>query len=142
MKIAIGADHGGFLLKEAIKKHLTAHGIQFKDFGTFDESSVDYPDIGKQVARSVAAKKYRFGILVCGTGQGMAMVANKIKRIRAAVCHNVFTSTMSRAHNDANILSLGGRVITKKMALKIVDVFLKTPFEGGRHLRRVRKIDG
>jgi ribose 5-phosphate isomerase B len=142
MKIAIGSDHGGFLLKEEIKKHLGSLRVPFKDFGTFDEASVDYPDIGKRVAKSVASKKFRFGILVCGTGQGMAMVANKVKGIRAAVCHNVYTARMSRAHNDANILSLGGRVLTKAMAIKIVDAFLKTPFEGGRHLRRVRKIDG
>ena len=142
MKIAIGADHGGFLLKEAIKKHLASLKVPFKDLGTFSEESVDYPDIGKNVARSVASKKFRFGILVCGTGQGMAMVANKVKGIRAAVCHNVFTAKMSRAHNDANILTLGGRVLNKATALKLVDVFLRTPFDGGRHLRRVKKIDG
>jgi ribose 5-phosphate isomerase B len=141
MKLAIGSDHGGFLLKEAIKKHLVSLNVPFKDYGTFSEESMDYPDIGKRVARSVASKKFRFGILVCGTGQGMAMVANKVKGIRAAVCHNVYTAKMSRAHNDANILTLGGRVLNKATALKLVDVFLKAPFEGGRHLRRVKKID-
>ena len=140
MKISIGADHGGFKLKEEIKDHLKKRKIAFKDLGTFSEESVDYPDIGKRVARAVASKKYKFGILVCGTGLGMSMVANRVKGIRAALCHNVYTAKMSRAHNDANILCLGGRVLKKALALKIVDAFLKTPFEGGRHLRRVKKI--
>jgi len=140
MKISIGADHGGFKLKEEIKDHLKKRKIAFKDLGTFSEESVDYPDIGKRVARAVASKKYKFGILVCGTGLGMSMVANRVKGIRAALCHNVYTAKMSRAHNDANILCLGGRVLKKALALKIVEAFLKTPFEGGRHLRRVRKI--
>ena len=140
MKIAIGADHGGFKLKEEIKDHLKKRKIAFRDLGTFSDEPVDYPDIGKRVARAVASKKYRFGILVCGTGLGMSMVANKVAGIRAAVCHNVYTAGMSRAHNDANILALGGRVTKKAMAMRIVDAFLRTPFEGGRHLRRVRKI--
>jgi len=141
MKIAIGSDHGGYLLKEDIKKHLTKRKAEFKDFGAYSEVSVDYPDIGKKVAKAVASKKYKFGILVCGTGLGMSMVANKVRGIRAALCHSVYTAQMSRAHNDANVLSLGGRVLKKELALKIVDAFLKTPFEGGRHLRRVRKIE-
>jgi ribose 5-phosphate isomerase B len=141
MKIAIGSDHGGYRLKEEIKAYLKRRKISFKDFGSFSEESVDYPDIGKKVAKAVASKKYKFGILVCGTGLGMSMVANKVKGIRAALCHNVYTAQMSRAHNDANVLSLGGRVLKKALALKIVDAFLKTPFEGGRHLRRVRKIE-
>jgi ribose 5-phosphate isomerase B len=141
MKIAIGADHGGYRLKEEIKAYLKRRKISFKDFGSFSEESVDYPDIGKKVAKAVASKKYKFGILVCGTGLGMSMVANKVKGIRAALCHNVYTAQMSRAHNDANVLSLGGRVLKKALALKIVDAFLKTAFEGGRHLRRVRKIE-
>jgi ribose 5-phosphate isomerase B len=140
MKIAVGSDHAGFKLKEETKDHLEKRGIGFKDFGAFSGESVDYPDIGKKVAKAVASKKYKFGILVCGTGLGMAMVANKAAGIRAAVCHNVYTAVMSRAHNDANILSLGGRVLKRAAAMKIVDAFLKTPFEGGRHLRRVRKI--
>ena len=141
MKIAIGSDHGGYLLKEDIKKHLTKRKAEFKDFGAYSEVSVDYPDIGKKVAKAVASKKCKFGILVCGTGLGMSMVANKVRGIRAALCHSVYTAQMSRAHNDANVLSLGGRVLKKELALKIVDAFLKTPFEGGRHLRRVRKIE-
>ncbi len=141
MKIAIGSDHGGFKLKEEVKKHLKKRSIVFRDLGTFSEESVDYPDIAKKVAKAVASKKYRFGILVCGTGLGMAMAANKAAGIRAAVCHNVYTAKMSRAHNDANILSLGGRVLKRAAAMKIVDAFLKTPFEGGRHLRRIKKIE-
>ena len=141
MKIAIGSDHGGYLLKEDIKKYLSKSKIGSKDFGAYREESVDYPDIGKKVAKAVASKKFKFGILVCGTGLGMSMVANRVKGIRAALCHNVYTAKMSRAHNDANILCLGGRVLKKALALKIVEAFLKTPFEGGRHLRRVRKIE-
>jgi ribose 5-phosphate isomerase B len=140
MKIAIGSDHGGYLLKENITRYLNKRKVGFKDFGAYSEESVDYPDIGRKVAKAVASKKFKFGILVCGTGLGMAMVANKVRGVRAAVCHNVYTAKMSRAHNDANILSLGGRVLKKALAKKIVDAFLRTPFEGGRHLRRVRKI--
>ena len=140
MKIAIGSDHGGYLLKENITRYLNKRKVGFKDFGAYSEESVDYPDIGRKVAKAVASKKFKFGILVCGTGLGMAMVANKVRGVRAAVCHNVYTAKMSRAHNDANILSLGGRVLKKALAKKIVDAFLRTPYEGGRHLRRVRKI--
>jgi ribose 5-phosphate isomerase B len=140
MKIVIGSDHGGYKLKEKIKIFLKKRKVAFKDLGTFSEDPVDYPDIGRAVAKAVAAKKFKFGILTCGTGIGMAMAANKVAGIRAAVAHNVYTAQMSRAHNDANILALGGRVLRTAMALKIVDAFLKTPFEGGRHLRRVRKI--
>ncbi|MFH1709570.1 MAG: ribose 5-phosphate isomerase B [bacterium] len=142
MKIAIGSDHGGLKLKEKVRKHLQKRKIDFKDLGTFSEESVDYPDIGRRVAKAVASGKYKFGILFCGTGLGMSMVANKVAGIRAAVCHNIYTARMSRAHNDANILSLGGRVLKRPMAIKMVDTFLKTPFEGGRHLRRVKKIEG
>ncbi len=140
MKIAIGSDHGGFKLKEKIKLFLKRRRIAFKDLGTFSAEPVDYPDFAKAVAKAVASKKYKYGILLCGTGIGMAMAANKIAGIRAAVAHNVYTARMSRAHNDANILALGGRVLRTGTALKLVDVFLKTPFEGGRHLRRVNKI--
>lgn len=140
MKIAIGSDHGGYKLKEEIKKHLRSKRLSFKDFGAFSEGSVDYPDFGKMVAKAVASKKFKFGILVCGTGIGMSMVANKVAGIRAALCHSVYTAKMSRAHNDANILAMGERVLKRRTALKIVDTFLRTPFEGGRHLRRIRKI--
>jgi ribose 5-phosphate isomerase B len=140
MKIAIGSDHGGYKLKEKIKGFLKRRKIAFKDFGTFSEEPVDYPDIGKAVAKAVAAKKFKFGILTCGTGIGMAMAANKVAGIRAAVAHDLYTAQKSRAHNDANILALGGRVLRTGMALKMVHAFLRTPFEGGRHLRRVKKI--
>jgi ribose 5-phosphate isomerase B len=140
VKIAIGSDHGGLELKEEITKHLKNKKISYKDFGTYTEDPVDYPDIARMVAKEVARKNFNFGILVCGTGLGMAIAANKIKKIRAATCHNVYTAQMARAHNNANILTVGGRVLTKTLALKIVDAFLNTPFEGGRHLKRVKKI--
>ncbi|MBU0686557.1 MAG: ribose 5-phosphate isomerase B [Candidatus Margulisbacteria bacterium] len=140
MKIAIGSDHGGYELKEYLKKYLARKRHQTTDFGTFNHDSVDYPDIAKPVGRSVAKKDYHFGILICGTGIGICIAANKVPGIRAAVCHNVYTSQMAREHNDANVLCLGGRVVTKKMALNILKIFLKTKFAGGRHLRRVRKI--
>ncbi len=142
MKIAIGSDHGGFVLKEAVVKHLKKRGKRFKDFGSFSPGSVDYPDIARKAARAVASGKFRFGILVCGTGMGMAIAANKVKGIRAVTAHNGYTARMGRAHNDANVLTLGGRVLDKRTALKIVDVFLSTPFEGGRHTRRVGKLEG
>jgi ribose 5-phosphate isomerase B len=140
VKIAIGSDHGGLELKEEITKYLKNKKISYKDFGTYTEDPVDYPDIARMVAKEVARKNFSFGILVCGTGLGMAIAANKIKKIRAATCHNVYTAQMARAHNNANILTLGGRVLTKTLALMIVDAFLTTPFEGGRHLKRVKKI--
>jgi ribose 5-phosphate isomerase B len=141
MKLAIGSDHGGFALKEAIVRHLKKHRVAVKDFGIFTPDPVDYPDIAKKVSKAVARKSFKFGILVCGTGLGMAITANKVRGIRAVTVHNVFTAKMSRAHNDANVLTLGGRVLDNRSALKIVDTFLATPFEGGRHLRRVRKIE-
>lgn len=142
MKIALGSDHGGYELKEKILAHLKRRHIVVKDFGTYSLESVDYPDIARKVSKAVVSRRYRFGILVCGTGLGMAITANKVRGIRAVTVHNVFTAKMSRAHNDANVLTLGGRVLDTRMALRIVDTFLKTPFEGGRHLRRVRKIEG
>lgn len=141
MKIALGADHGGYELKEKIAGYLKSRKIAFKDFGTFSVESVDYPDIAKKVARAVAAKKFKYGILICGTGLGMSMTANRVKGIRAAVCHNMFTAEMARRHNDANILVLGGRVLRMALALKMVSKFLTTAFEGGRHLRRILKIE-
>jgi len=140
MKIATGSDHGGFKLKEKIKEHLKGKKIAVRDYGAFSDEPVDYPDIGRAVAKAVSAGRYRFGILVCGTGLGMSMVANKVKGIRAAVCHDLYTAEMARKHNDANIIALGGRVLSTDRALKLIDVFLKTKFEGGRHLRRVKKI--
>lgn len=140
MKIAIGNDHAGFKLKNAIKLWLEKKRISYKDFGSHSENSVDYPDYVLPVALAVARGEYDRGILICGTGIGMSIVANKIPGIRGAVCYNVFTARVSRAHNDANVLLLGGRILKKKEALKIVDVWLRTEPEGGRHRRRVKKI--
>lgn len=141
MKIAIGSDHGGYALKEELKTYLKKQKITVKDFGGFNPEAIDYPDIAYSVARSVAAGKFKFGVLVCGTGIGMSMAANRVKKIRAALCHNVYTAKMTRKHNDANILCLGGRVLPYKKALKILKVFLATDFEGGRHLRRIKKME-
>lgn len=140
MKIAIGNDHAGFKLKNAIKKYLDEKGIINKNFGSNDKNPVDYPDYALPVALAVSRGEYDRGILICGTGIGMSMVVNKVPGIRGAVCHNVFTARVSRAHNDANILLLGGRVLKKKEVLRIVQVWLKTKAEGGRHKRRVKKI--
>lgn len=141
MKIALGSDHGGYALKQVIMGFLKKHKIGYKDLGSYSPDPVDYPEIGKKVAKAVASKKFKFGLLFCGTGLGMSMAANKVKGIRAAACHNVFTATMARAHNDANIMTLGGRVLKNAEAIKMVAAFLKVPFEGGRHLRRIRKIE-
>ena len=140
MKIAIGSDHGGFHLKEHIKQCLQSKGIEVLDFGTFTEESVDYPDIAEKVGRAVAAGEPKRGILICGTGIGISIAANKIHGIRAALCADVFSALMSREHNDANILTMGERVIGPGLANDIVAIFMKTEFEGGRHARRVEKI--
>jgi len=140
MKIAIGSDHAGFELKEKVKDYLKGNGNQVKDFGAYSLESVDYPDIAKALAKSVAAKKQKAGILICGTGIGMCMTANKVRGIRAANAHNVYTAQMSREHNDANVLCLGARVLEEKEVMEMIDVFLATKFAGGRHLRRVNKI--
>jgi len=141
-KIAIGSDHGGFRLKAKIVEYLKGQNIQFEDFGTFDEESCDYPVIAKKIAQELVDKKFDKGILVCGTGIGVSIVANKIKGIRAAVCSDTFSAKMSRIHNDANILCIGQRVVGEGLALEIVDTWLKAEFEGGRHKIRVDKIEG
>lgn len=135
--IALAADHGGYELKEAIKEHLIAQGVEVKDFGTYSTESVDYPIYAEKAARSVAEKECTLGIICCGTGIGVSMVANKIKGIRAAVVTNEFCAEMTRRHNDANVLCMGGRVINVQSAIKFTDIFLNTPFEGGRHINRV-----
>lgn len=140
MKIAIGSDHAGFKLKESIKKYLQKNNYDFFDFGTYDEQSVDYVDFGEIVAKSISTGNFKRGILICGTGIGMSIVANKFKGVKAALCHDEFTAKMSREHNDSNVLTIGGRVVDEGKALKIVDTWLKTPFLGGRHERRVNKI--
>lgn len=138
--LAIGSDHGGFSLKEKIKEFLEQQGIPYEDFGTYNSESVDYPDYAKKVAEAVASGKCERGILCCGTGIGVSIAANKVKGIRAAHCHDTFSARYSREHNDANILTLGERVIGPGLALEIVDVWLKSSFNGGRHARRVDKI--
>jgi ribose 5-phosphate isomerase B len=140
MKVAIGSDHGGFRLKEEIKTLLTELKVDSHDFGTYTSASVDYPDISRQVAEAVAQGEYERGIIVCGTGIGVSIAANKIKGIRAALCNDVFSAQMSREHNDANILTLGERVIGFGLARMIVEVWLKTKFAGGRHACRVEKL--
>lgn len=135
--LAIGCDHGGFELKNAILAHLTERGITVKDFGITELHSVDYPDIARQVAESVSSGEARLGILVCGTGIGMSLAANKVKGIRAAACSETYSARYTRLHNDANILCLGGRVVGAGLGCDMVDLFVDTAFEGGRHQRRV-----
>ena len=140
MKIAIGSDHAGFELKQIIVEHLSSRNVDFVDLGTNSLDSVDYPDFAKRVADEVSNKDLVMGILVCGSGQGMAMTANRYKDVRAAICHNSDVAKVTREHNDANILCLGSRFIEEAEALKCVDVFLSTDFEGERHLKRINKI--
>lgn len=140
MKLAIGSDHGGFRLKEAIKTYLLAHDYEVTDFGTESEDSCDYPDFALPVAQAVAKGEYDKGILICGTGIGIGIVANKVKGVRAALCHDTFSAEACRNHNDANILTMGERIVGEGLALKIVETFLNSDFEGGRHQRRVDKI--
>ena len=140
VKIAIGSDHAGFELKQIIVEYLSSRNVDFFDCGTKNLDSVDYPDFAKRVADEVSNKDLVMGILVCGSGQGMAMTANRYKNVRAAICHNSDVAKITREHNDANILCLGSRFIEKTEALKCVDVFLSTDFEGERHIKRINKI--
>jgi ribose 5-phosphate isomerase B len=140
MKIALGADHGGFELKNKIARQLAAEGIEVADFGTNSADAVDYPDYARQVGEQVAAHQADCGILVCGTGIGMAIAANKVPGIRAANVTSEHEAQLSREHNNANVLALGGRILDDATAAKIVDRWLHTPFAGGRHQRRVDKI--
>ncbi|AFQ46374.1 ribose 5-phosphate isomerase B [Desulfosporosinus meridiei] len=137
MKVALGADHGGYELKEAIRKHLQAQEIEVIDFGTHSNDSVDYPKYGFAVGSAIIKGEADLGIVVCGTGLGISMAANKIPGIRAALCSETFSARMAREHNNANVLALGARVIGGGLALDIVDIFLKTEFSGGRHALRV-----
>ena len=141
--IAIGADHGGFELKRVIMAHLDKLGLEYKDFGTDSPVSCDYPEYGRAVAEAVASGEFDRGIIICGTGIGISISANKVKGIRAAVCTDCFMAQATREHNDANILALGARVVGEGLALKIVDTFLETPFSNdSRHIRRIEKIEG
>lgn len=138
--IAIGCDHGGFHLKQAVLQYLQEKGYEYQDFGCFDTKSVDYPDFALPVAEAVAAGKAQRGILICGTGVGVSMVANKVPGIRASLCGDTFSARATREHNDANILTMGERVTGPGLALDILDVWLHTDFIGGRHAARVDKI--
>ena len=141
--IALGSDHGGYGLKQEVMKHLTEKGIEFKDYGCYSEESCDYPVYGKAVAEAVANGECEQGIIICGTGIGISIAANKIPGIRAALCHDCFSAQATREHNDANILAMGARVVGPGLALKIVDIFLETPFSGDeRHVRRISMIEG
>ncbi len=137
MKISLGADHGAYELKEAVKKHLDEKGIEYIDFGCFSKESVDYPKYAFVAANAVAKGECDFGILCCTTGIGVSMTANKIKGIRAAVCTNEMLAEMTRKHNDANVICLGQKVVSEELALRMIDIFLSTGFDGGRHSRRL-----
>lgn len=138
--VAIACDHGGYELKLTVIKHLESLGIEYKDFGTDSTASCDYPDYGVPCAKAVAAGEYDCGILICGTGIGMSLCANKVDGIRAALCSDTFSARMTRMHNDANMLCMGARVLGAGLALDIVDLFLTTEFEGGRHSTRIGKV--
>ncbi len=140
MKIAIAADHGGFTMKETIKKKLESMNLEFHDFGTYSEESVDYPDYGIQVAEAVARGEFQRGILICGTGLGMSIVANKVPGVRCALLHDTFSAKATREHNDTNVMAMGARVIGPGLAEEIVQLWLTTDFSGGRHQARLDKI--
>lgn len=140
MKLVIGCDHGGFALKEAVRGYLEKKGIEYEDCGTFSTESVDYAPIAAKAARAVASGEADRGILICSTGIGICMAANKVKGIRAATCADLFCAEMTRRHNNANILCMGGKVVDEKTALQMVEVFLTTDFDGGRHQRRIDQI--
>lgn len=140
--IALGSDHGGYGLKQEVIKHLEERGIEYKDYGCYSEASCDYPIYGKKVAEAVAGGECEFGIIICGTGIGISISANKVPGIRAALCHDCFSAQATREHNNANILAMGARVIGPGLALKIVDTFLDTPFSNEeRHVRRISMIE-
>ena len=139
--IALGCDHGGYALMQSVKAHLDELGLEYKDFGTYSTGSCDYPVYAKAAANAVANGECEKGILICGTGIGISIAANKVKGIRAALCSDCFSAEMTRRHNDANMLAMGARVLGEGLALKIVDIFLNTPFDGGRHARRVDMIE-
>jgi len=139
-KIVIASDHAGYSLKEYVKKFLSRKKLQIKDVGAYSNEKVDYPDYAHKLSKVINKNQNSIGVLICGSGQGMIMAANKHKNIRAALCYNVKSTKLSRLHNDANVITLGSRLISKKNALKYLNIFLKTKFEGGRHKNRIRKI--
>lgn len=138
--IAIGCDHGGYNLKKHIIQYLEEKNISYKDFGCYSCDSVDYPDYAQKVAEAVASGEFEKGILICGTGIGISIAANKVPGIRAALCHDCFSAEATRQHNDSNILTMGERVVGPGLAVKIVDIWLNTEFQGGRHANRIDKI--
>jgi RpiB/LacA/LacB family sugar-phosphate isomerase len=140
MPIAIGSDHAGFELKKAILQHLEQNQIEYLDLGVYAPERADYPDYGFKVGREVASGRCRMGIAICGTGIGISITANKVKGIRAALCCSEYMAEMARKHNDANVLALGGRVLAPELAIRMVDIFLQTEFEGGRHADRIEKL--
>ena len=139
-KVFLASDHAGFLLKEVISKFLKKKGIKILDLGTKNKNSVDYPDFAHILAKKMNKQKNNMGILICGSGEGMIMTANKHKNIRAALCYDRRSTKLSRMHNNANVMAIGSRLTKKRVALRCVNIFLKTNFEGGRHLRRIKKI--
>jgi ribose 5-phosphate isomerase B len=139
--IAIGSDHAGFELKEVIKEYLRRKGLEFKDYGTFSKNRADYPEYGEKVAKAVSEGECEKGLLFCGSGVGISIAANKVKGIRAIVCSEPYSAKLSRLHNDTNILALGARVVGVELAKMIIEMWLETPFEGGRHLKRVEMIE-
>ena len=139
-KIVLASDHAGYSLKEYVKKFLNRKKLQIKDFGVNSNEKVDYPDYAHKLSKFIKRNRNTFGVLICGSGQGMIMTANKHKNIRAALCYNAKSTKLSRLHNDANVITLGSRQISKKNAIKCLNIFLKTNFEGGRHKRRIGKI--
>jgi ribose 5-phosphate isomerase B len=141
MRIIVGSDHAGFPMKAKVKAFLQDRGIEVEDAGTYSEESVDYTDFGKKVAHNVSDGAFERGILICGTGLGMSMVANRFRGVRAALVNDLFSTIMSRRHNDSNILVLGGRLIGDTLALQLVETWLETPFDEGRHRRRLEKMD-
>ncbi len=141
MKIGIGSDHGGFELKEIIKSTFSGEGIEFIDYGTYSQDSVDYPDFGKKTAEAVKNGEVERAIVICGTGIGISIAANKVKGIRCALCGDTFSARMSREHNDANVLAIGARVLGVGLAIEIVGTYLNSKFEGGRHQLRVEKLN-
>ena len=140
MRLVIGSDHAGFVLKQQVVRHLEEGGHQVEDVGTYSEQPVDYPPICADVARRVVRGEGDLGMVIGGSGQGEAIAANKVHRARAALCHDEYTSRLARKHNNANVLSMGARVVATELALDIVDVFLATPFEGGRHVARIAEL--
>ncbi len=141
MKIGIGSDHGGYDLKEAIKEFFKEQGVEYVDYGTYSTDSVDYPDFGSKVGEAVVNQEVDRGIVICGTGIGISIAANKVEGIRCALCGDTYSARMSREHNDANVLALGGRVLGVGLALEIVRTYLESKFQGGRHALRIGKLE-